>query len=575
MRAMDTQKKNDRFHARTYRVPLFLFLQLLISFLVACSVSAQLRPDTGLSLSLLIGSALGLALTFNLVQGMFALQVALDRRVHDLPVDLRAIHRYWPLRPLFLLAHDLEIYHGEHTQFEKQAGASKDQMQQMIETTAQEERNRLARDLHDSIKQQIFSITMSAAAAKARWEADLSRVRSILDDIEETAHEAQVEMQALLQQLRPQALENTGLVQSLRMQGQALEYRTGAKVLVEIGSLPAEDLLPLGSQEVLFRIVQEGFSNIARHARASTVWLSLYQQEDFLLLEIGDDGQGFDLDNLPANSGAGGMGTRNVHDRIQALGGTAQVWSRPAEGTTLQIVLPLVSPVSVESAPEDSDPELILAGKQAQNFFSVGIVLIGSAAACILFSMPQWLALPWITLSMLLAGVCLLGAQILRMRVDMICGRQSSLHLELVTENYKLLIALIVLGLFLVGYLRYDWLSIWLIAPVLICVLLLSIRYFKIRGRILRGLSLTALREQISQQRMRLGLDSLIWVLTVGLVIIMNMPWPGLENFQLSQDYWRANASALLCLIWLGINLLKGIEIVYVQRVIARRASDV
>jgi len=94
-------------------------------------------------------------------------------------------------------------------------------------------------------------------------------------------------MQALLQQLRPTALENVGLIESLRMQCQALGYRTGAEVTAELGDLPPDELLPIGAQEMVFRIVQEGFANIARHARASHVWLSLRRQRDALLVEIG------------------------------------------------------------------------------------------------------------------------------------------------------------------------------------------------------------------------------------------------------------------------------------------------
>src|SRR5205823_11954572 len=137
------------------------------------------------------------------------------------------------------------------------------------------------------------------------------------------------EMQALLQQLRPTALENVGLIESLRMQCQALSYRTGAEVTAELGDLPPDELLPLGAQEMIFRIVQEGFANIARHARASHVWLSLQRQRDVLLVEIGDDGQGFDLaqvlrfaqddivqDDIANESpnSYGGMGLSNVRE---------------------------------------------------------------------------------------------------------------------------------------------------------------------------------------------------------------------------------------------------------------------
>src|SRR2546425_13210005 len=130
------------------------------------------------------------------------------------------------------------------------AGPDDQLLQQVSKTAAQEERNRLARDLHDSIKQQLFSIVVSAAAVKARWQHNPDSARKVVDDIECTAQEAQVEMQALLQQLRPTALENVGLIESLRVQSQALGYRTGAEVTTELGDLPPDELLPIGAQEI-------------------------------------------------------------------------------------------------------------------------------------------------------------------------------------------------------------------------------------------------------------------------------------------------------------------------------------
>jgi signal transduction histidine kinase len=125
------------------------------------------------------------------------------------------------------------------------------------DTAAQQERNRLARDLHDSIKQQIFSIQMSAAAAQARWTHDPDGARSAIDDVRRSAQEAMVEMNALLQQLAPAPLEKVGLVQALRDQCEALGYRAGVKVTMEVGDLPDDDRLPAGTQQSVFRMAQE------------------------------------------------------------------------------------------------------------------------------------------------------------------------------------------------------------------------------------------------------------------------------------------------------------------------------
>ena len=125
------------------------------------------------------------------------------------------------------------------------------------DTAAQQERNRLARELHDSIKQQIFGISMGAAAVEARWDSDPQGAKEALARVRRSAQEAMVEMDAVLQHLSPAPLEKVGLVQALRDQCKALGYRTGAEVAVQFGALPTDDQLPPGAQESLFRIAQE------------------------------------------------------------------------------------------------------------------------------------------------------------------------------------------------------------------------------------------------------------------------------------------------------------------------------
>jgi len=207
---------------------------------------------------------------------------------------------------------------------------------QLSEVAAQEERNRLARDLHDSIKQQLFSINVSTAAAQARWETDPEGARSALDDVRRSAHEAMVEMKALLQQLRPQVLSGTGLIEALREQGNALGYRSGAAVSVELGEPLPDDRMPAGASEALFRIAQEALANVARHARARTVTVHLGREEEMAVLRVEDDGQGFD----PATAKSG-MGLRNLRERAAAAGGRVEIVARPGAGTQVTALLPL------------------------------------------------------------------------------------------------------------------------------------------------------------------------------------------------------------------------------------------
>jgi signal transduction histidine kinase len=219
--------------------------------------------------------------------------------------------------------------------------------QQIHEAAAQQERNRLARELHDSIKQQLFSINVNAATVQARWENDEAGARTALEAVRSSVREAMAEMEAMLHNLRPAPLETVGLIEAIRQQCESLQYRAGANVTAEIGELPANQELPAGAQEAIFRIIQEALANIARHARAQNVRVRLHRQtrgdEDALWLKIEDDGSGFDVNNAAA-----GMGLANIRSRVLEIGGSLQLESRKGEGTSLTVHLPLASAESRE-----------------------------------------------------------------------------------------------------------------------------------------------------------------------------------------------------------------------------------
>lgn len=223
------------------------------------------------------------------------------------------------------------------------SAADGEALRRQIGEAAQEERNRLARDLHDSIKQQLFTINVSTAAAQERWDWDPEGARTALADARRSAKEAMVEMQALLHQLRPQALGSIqGLAEALREQCEALGYRTGTQVTVELGPEIPEDRVPPGAREALFRIAQEALANVARHARARQTCLWLGREGDAILLRVDDDGQGFE-----PGAARPGMGMRNLRERAESLHGTLEVASAPGSGTRLAVRIPL-APVPPE-----------------------------------------------------------------------------------------------------------------------------------------------------------------------------------------------------------------------------------
>jgi signal transduction histidine kinase len=220
-------------------------------------------------------------------------------------------------------------------------------LRQIGESAAQEERNRLARDLHDSIKQQLFTINVGAATAQERWERDPEGAQAALVDVRRSAREAMVEMQAMLHQLRPQALTSTpGLVEALREQAEALGYRSGAQVTVELGPEIPDDRMPPGAREALFRIAQEALANVARHARAGTVRVWIGEEGEKAVLRVEDDGQGFDPE-----ASMSGMGLRNLSERTAALRGRVEIESAPGAGARVVVHLPL--------APAPKPPETL------------------------------------------------------------------------------------------------------------------------------------------------------------------------------------------------------------------------
>jgi signal transduction histidine kinase len=203
--------------------------------------------------------------------------------------------------------------------------------------TLQEERHRLARDLHDSVKQQIFAIQTAAATAQARFDADAAGVRAALDQIRASAHEAMSEMEAMLDNLRAAPIETGGLVEAIRKQCEALGFRTGAKVDLELGGSLTRLSPEPGAAEALFRIAQEALANVARHARAANVKVALFADPHLLRLTVSDDGQGFN-----AAQPDRGMGMANMRSRAVEFRGTFELTSSPGGGTCISAAVPVL-----------------------------------------------------------------------------------------------------------------------------------------------------------------------------------------------------------------------------------------
>lgn len=197
-----------------------------------------------------------------------------------------------------------------------------------------EERARLARDLHDAVKQQLFAIQTSAATVQERMTSDAAGAQSALDQVRACARDAMTEMRALIEQLQASPVENTGLVAALQQQCEALALRTGADVKLNVGLLPPSAALVPGTQQALFRAAQEALSNVARHARATVVTVFLGLRDDRLELTIRDNGAGFHPAEMTP-----GMGLKNMSARLHDVDGQMLV-SPQAQGTLIALSVP-------------------------------------------------------------------------------------------------------------------------------------------------------------------------------------------------------------------------------------------
>ncbi|WP_028593987.1 sensor histidine kinase [Paenibacillus assamensis] len=203
-----------------------------------------------------------------------------------------------------------------------------------------EERQRLARELHDAVSQQLFAISMTATAVKRTLSRDFDRAERQVELIEEMASVAQSEMRALLLHLRPVHLEGKGLVQGV----QELVRELQMKVPIEIQCEVDDDIRLLkGVENHLFRIIQEAMSNTLRHSKAERMEIRIQNREDHVRLMIRDNGVGFEWQDSKQTS----YGLRTMQERVHEVGGSIQFITAPSKGTRIEIRVPVVTENSI------------------------------------------------------------------------------------------------------------------------------------------------------------------------------------------------------------------------------------
>jgi signal transduction histidine kinase len=225
------------------------------------------------------------------------------------------------LRRQVVIAAELRLLRGEAEQRARQVAVL-------------EERQRLSRELHDSVTQALYGISLYAeAGSRALRDGDVEPAATNLREISDTSHEALGEMRLLLFELRPPLLQQHGLEAALRERLQAVETRSGlvTDFLAEGNTRLAPD-----QEQDLYRLAQEALNNVLKHAHASHVSVRLSVTQAATVLSVADDGVGFDA----SLRGIEGLGLRGMRERAERLGGTLRIQSAPGQGTRIEVEAP-------------------------------------------------------------------------------------------------------------------------------------------------------------------------------------------------------------------------------------------
>ncbi len=317
---------------KTDQPNLFVLVKGFLSFVIVTVIFVTV-------IAAIAGSIFGYLAARGITRRLKRLSIAADRWGHG---DFTA------------LAQDTS--EDELGQVARQLNRMAEQLQNLLEARQKlatlEERNRLARDLHDSVKQQIFAVSMQIGATKVLLKRDINAAEGRLNEAEKLVHQAQQELTSLIRELRPVALEGKGLaaalrelaiewaqqttiVANLRVEGtqESQGHPQGMPLLYPRVEGPHEtngaQTLPLNVEEALFRVAQEALANVARHSKATLVQMILTITDEKVTFSFVDNGQGFDT----TRQGQLGVGLLSMQERMKALGGDVQVEGAPGKGT--------------------------------------------------------------------------------------------------------------------------------------------------------------------------------------------------------------------------------------------------
>lgn len=206
--------------------------------------------------------------------------------------------------------------------------------EQMMQAVVSKERNRLARELHDSVSQQLFAASMLLAAINQQQDKLSDQTKQQLQLVEGMVTEAQSEMRALLLHLRPVQLDGKSLQVGIKELLEEICAKHDMEMIWDLDDV----ILTKGVEDHLFRIIQEALSNTLRHAKATVFEVKLKKINEFILLKVVDNGIGFEIEQHKVGS----YGLKNIEERVSEIAGTLKMISLPGKGTSIEVKVPII-----------------------------------------------------------------------------------------------------------------------------------------------------------------------------------------------------------------------------------------
>lgn len=320
--------------ALTIRLIIYFILQEPQSHLTPSKYIATIVPVT----AVILGAIIGLAASRNAV-----------RRVKRLVAATAEVARGNTQERVTITRPD-EIGQLEHhfNLMAEQLAESMERQNLLTEQNARlAERTRISRDLHDSVKQHLFAVALQVGVALSQLDSADNKTRSHLREADALISLAQRDLTAIIQQLRPPALQQQGLASALREYAQ--QWGRQQRIAVEQRIEESGDI-PHGIEEALWPVAVEALSNSARHSQATSVRVDLVRDAEQVTLAIADNGRGFEAQ--PGNRS--GVGLNSMRERLEAVRGTLTIESGPGTGTSIRAVVPLRAPTG--NGEEGADP---------------------------------------------------------------------------------------------------------------------------------------------------------------------------------------------------------------------------